>query len=122
MGWRPLQSTGDVSFAFQAHNHDKLDIYSFNSAEIERNRQKVMEINFYLDNQQIAFDQFTTGIREQLPIVDEKDEEKPQTIDENEEEILVTSDNLEETFDWNWKLWSTCMNNNKFPFIPNTST
>lgn len=58
-----------------------------------------MEINFYLDNQQIAFDQFTTGIREQLPIVDEKDEEKPQTIDENEEEILVTSDNLEETFD-----------------------
>lgn len=43
-----------------------------------------MEINYYLDNQQIFFDQLLTGIREQLKI--KKDEEKQ--IDERNETIL----------------------------------
>lgn len=32
------------------------------SDEIERNRRKVMEINYFLDNQQINFEQLTTEI------------------------------------------------------------
>lgn len=43
-----------------------------------------MEINYYLDNQQIFFDQLLTGIREQHKI--KKDEEKQ--IDERNETIL----------------------------------
>lgn len=37
-----------------------------NSYEIERNRRKVMEINFFLDNQQINFDNQTSEIQMNL--------------------------------------------------------
>lgn len=46
--------------------------------EIERNRRKVMEINFFLDNQQIEFENLMTEVRgnteERVYTIDELDE------------------------------------------------
>lgn len=46
-----------------------------------------MEINYYLDNQQIAFDQLTTGIREKLSNAKKSFKEHSENIYENFEEI-----------------------------------
>lgn len=44
------------------------------SNEIDRNRRKVMEINFFLDNQQIKFDQLTTDVGAEIEKSEEFDE------------------------------------------------
>lgn len=53
-----------------------------NSDEIERNRRKVMEINFFLDNQQISFDNQTSEMQIILSEVakDDQSDEKAETI------------------------------------------
>jgi hypothetical protein len=61
MGSRALRSDDSVGgnlslFPFLSQ------IKCFSRAEIERNRRKVMEINYFLDNQQINFDTLTTDI------------------------------------------------------------
>lgn len=91
-GLRSFAINFRCNLAFNSNSEMKLFLFLINSAEIERNRQKVMEINYYLDNQQIAFEQFNTGIRDQLTIVKHKEEETSQHFDENEEEILETAD------------------------------
>jgi hypothetical protein len=55
-----LRPDGSVSYRFSCSSFD----FTRNlfSAEIERNRRKVMEINYFLDNQQINFDTLTSDI------------------------------------------------------------
>jgi hypothetical protein len=55
-----LRPDGSVSCRFSCLSFDF--IRNLFSAEIERNRRKVMEINYFLDNQQINFDTLTSDI------------------------------------------------------------
>lgn len=72
-----------------------------NRNEIERNRQKVMEINFFLDNQQINFDNLTTklatDIRDKPTDCHEETDAEPahSNADERISEIVpsITPDN-----------------------------
>ena len=46
----------------------------FYSNEIERNRRKVMEINFFLDNQQIEFEKLVTDVGVEIENIEDFDD------------------------------------------------
>lgn len=80
-----------------------------NRDEIERNRRKVMEINFFLDNQQIDFDNLTAGmtidVAPEKPSDQSEDEKLVEALDENEAKDWIVVSLEWQDLEWSIKLF-----------------